>query len=195
MLQLHKLPIFQWLEILHLAQAMLVNWGWVSFPRLLQFCGLAMATYDFQQGCQREVRILRSFSGPSACRHYHFCSLPRAAMSHHPEWRGVWRTTHKAVIMWKVQVDSEDELKILLKENGFEALDSLPASRLHAPLVILLRCGNRSSLLPFVGSWDEFDSGPSGLSLSSLCLSGQGKKMKHLGVLFIFEWLRAPGAF
>lgn len=89
-----------------------------------------MATCDFQGGCQNEVRIPKSFSGPSACRHYRFCSLPRPAMSRYPAGQGVWRTTHKAVITWKVQLDSEDKPRILLKENGFRSSGFPPSLRI-----------------------------------------------------------------
>lgn len=67
---------------------------------------------------------------------------------------------------------------------GFEVLGSLsPASGLPAPLVILLGCGNGSSLLSFIGSWDEFDNGPSGLPLSFLCLDKE-KSETFRGVVY-----------
>lgn len=197
MLQLHKLPIFQWLEILHLAQAMLVNWGWVSFPRLLQFCGLTMATYDFQGGCQRKVRILRSFSGPSACRHYHFCSLPRAAMSHHPEWL-TWGLKNNsqgcyhvkgASWFWRRAKDSSQRKWVLKLWIPSQPQDCMllwwfcSGVEIEAHFCPLLEAGMSLTVDQVGFLWDPY-----------VCLDKE-KKMKHLGVLFIFEWLRAPGAF
>lgn len=138
-----------------------------------------MATCDFQGGCQSEVRIPKSFSGFSACRHYRFCSLPRAAMSLYPEGQGVWRTTHKAVITWKVQLDSE-ELRILLKENGFRSSGFPPSLR-------IARCSGDSAQvwkwkltfvlywkLGWVWQWTKWAS-------FEFLVSGQGKKWNISG--------------
>lgn len=173
MLQLHKLPIFQWLEFLHLAQVIPGVLGDDSgFPDCFNFVVFTMATCDFQGGCRREGRIPRSFSGSSVWECYHFCSLPMSCCEPQPRGTQCPKSSSqggydsKGVAWFWRRNTLLTNGRVFSKNIGSKVLDSLPASLLHTPLVILLHllgCENRSSLLPFIGNWDEFHSGPSEL--------------------------------